>query len=171
MEIICSTTYDRRALSALARALRKTVRRTRSRLLRVWCWVLLVLSLLSAWVSWGEWGTVALNGAVAVLMLAVLLGEDAINAFFARRWAMPRLEDCDTCFYSDYYETRFPGSVTQWQYDRILHLAETSRYIILILGKNHAQACGKADLAGGSVEAFRSFLEQKTGKETQYIGG
>lgn len=48
MEIICSTTYDRRALSALARALRKTVRRTRSRLLRVWCWVLLVLSLLSA---------------------------------------------------------------------------------------------------------------------------
>ncbi len=75
MEIICSTTYDRRALSALARALRKTIRRTRSRLLRVWCWVLLVLSLLSAWVSWGEWGTVALNGAVAVLMLAVLLGR------------------------------------------------------------------------------------------------
>ena len=88
MEIICSTTYDRRALSALARALRKTIRRTRSRLLRVWCWVLLVLSLLSAWVSWGEWGTVALNGAVAVLMLAVLLGEDAINAFFARRDAI-----------------------------------------------------------------------------------
>ena len=109
--------------------------------------------------------------AVILLLLLVQLKEDALNAFFARRWAMPRLEDCDTCFYSDYYETRFPGSVTQWQYDRILHLAETSRYIILILGKNHAQACGKADLAGGSVEAFRSFLEQKTGKETQYIGG
>ena len=90
MEIICSTTYDRRALSALARALRKTVRRTRSRLLRVWCWVLLVLSLLSAWVSWGEWGTVALNGAVAVLMLAVLLGEDAINAFIAIEWPRRR---------------------------------------------------------------------------------
>ena len=57
MEIICSTTYDRRALSALARALRKTIRRTRSRLLRVWCWVLLVLSLLSAWFSCGEWRT------------------------------------------------------------------------------------------------------------------
>ena len=98
MEIICSTTYDRRALSALARALRKTVRRTRSRLLRVWCWVLLVLSLLSAWVSWGEWGTVALNGAVAVLMLAVLLGEDAINAFFARRNALPGMEVCTVRF-------------------------------------------------------------------------
>ena len=100
MEIICSTTYDRRALSALARALRKTVRRTRSRLLRVWCWVLLVLSLLSAWVSWGEWGTVALNGAVAVLMLAVLLGEDAINAFFARRNALPGMEVCTVRFFS-----------------------------------------------------------------------
>lgn len=34
----------------------------------------------------------ALNGAVAVLMLAVLLGEDAINAFFARRNALPGME-------------------------------------------------------------------------------
>ena len=116
MEIICSTTYDRRALSALARALRKTVRRTRSRLLRVWCWVLLVLSLLSAWVSWGEWGTVALNGAVAVLMLAVLLGEDAINAFFARRNALPGMEVCTVRFLEEHYETKIAGAATQWQY-------------------------------------------------------
>ena len=106
MEIICSTTYDRRALSARARALRKTVRRTRSRLLRVWCWVLLGVSLLSAWVSWGEWGTVALNGAVAVLMLAVLLGEDAINAFFARRDALPGMEVCTVRFLEEHYETK-----------------------------------------------------------------
>ena len=152
MEFTCNTCYDRKALTAMSRAVRKTIRKKSSRLLHIYSWV-------------------ALDSAVILLLLLVQLKEDALNAFFARRQAMPRLEDCDTCFYSDYYETRFPGSVTQWQYDRILHLAETSRYIILILGKNHAQACGKADLAGGSVEAFRSFLEQKTGKETQYIGG
>ena len=127
MEIICSTTYDRRALSALARALRKTVRRTRSRLLRVWCWVLLVLSLLSAWVSWGEWGTVALNGAVAVLMLAVLLGEDAINAFFARRNALPGMEVCTVRFLEEHYETKIAGAATQWQYSKLLRLAENDR--------------------------------------------
>ena len=81
MEIICSTTYDRRALSALARALRKTVRRTRSRLLRVWCWVLLVLSRLSAWGSWGEGGTVALKGALAGVMLALAVCAVVIRVF------------------------------------------------------------------------------------------
>ena len=163
MEIICSTTYDRRALSALARALRKTVRRTRSRLLRVWCWVLLVLSLLSAWVSWGEWGTVALNGAVAVLMLAVLLGEDAINAFFARRNALPGMEVCTVRFLEEHYETKIAGAATQWQYSKLLRLAENDRYLVLILGKNHGQLCDKEELTGADPEELRAFLEQKSG--------
>ena len=151
MEIICSTTYDRRALSALARALRKTVRRTRSRLLRVWCWVLLVLSLLSAWVSWGEWGTVALNGA------------DAINAFFARRDALPGMEVCTVRFLEEHYETKIAGAATQWQYSKLLRLAENDRYLVLILGKNHGQLCDKEELTGAAPEELRAFLEQKTG--------
>ena len=163
MEIICSTTYDRRALSALARALRKTVRRTRSRLLRVWCWVLLVLSLLSAWVSWGEWGTVALNGAVAVLMLAVLLGEDAINAFFARRNALPGMEVCTVHFLEEHYETKIAGAATQWKYSKLLRLAENDRYLVLILGKNHGQLCDKEGVTGAATEELRAFLEKKTG--------
>ena len=163
MEIICSTTYDRRALSALARALRKTIRRTRSRLLRVWCWVLLVLGLLSAWVSWGEWGAVALNGAVAVLMLAVLLGEDAINAFFARRNALPGMEVCTVRFLEEHYETQIAGAATQWQYSKLLRLAENDRYLVLILGKNHGQLCDKEELTGAAPEELRAFLEQKTG--------
>ena len=152
MEIICSTTYDRRALSALARALRKTVRRTRSRLLRVWCWV-----------SWGEWGTVALNGAVAVLMLAVLLGEDAINAFFARRNALPGMEVCTVRFLEEHYETKIAGAATQWQYSKLLRLAENDRYLVLILGKNHGQLCDKEELTGAAPEELRAFLEQRTG--------
>ena len=140
MEIICSTTYDRRALSALARALRKTIRRTRSRLLRVWC-----------------------NGAVAVLMLAVLLGEDAINAFFARRNALPGMEVCTVRFLEEHYETQIAGAATQWQYSKLLRLAENDRYLVLILGKNHGQLCDKEELTGAAPEELRAFLEQKTG--------
>ncbi|MDU6344976.1 MAG: YcxB family protein [Flavonifractor plautii] len=140
MEIICSTTYDRRALSALARALRKTVRRTRSRLLRVWCWVLLGVSLLSAWVSWGEWGTVALNGAV-----------------------VPGMEVCTVRFLEEHYETKIAGAATQWQYSKLLRLAENDRYLVLILGKNHGQLCDKEELTGAAPEELRAFLEQKTG--------
>ena len=119
--------------------------------------------MLSAWVSWGEWGAVALNGAVAVLMLAVLLGEDAINAFFARRNALPGMEVCTVRFLEEHYETQIAGAATQWQYSKLLRLAENDRYLVLILGKNHGQLCDKEELTGAAPEELRAFLEQKTG--------
>lgn len=167
MELTCRTTYDRRALAALSRALRRTMRRRRSRLLRLWCGALLALSLLAAWGAWGEWGSVALDGAVAGLMLAVLLGEDRINAFFAGRSALPGMEESTTRFSEAYYESGIAGAVTRWQYGKILHLAENGRYLVLILGKNHGQLCDKEGLTGGTPEELRALLEEKTGLTVQ----
>ena len=167
MELTCRTTYDRRALATLSRALRKTVRRTRARLLRVWCGALLALSLLAAWGAWGQWGSVALDGAVAGLMLAVLLGEDAINAFFASRSALPGMEVCTVRFLEEHYETQIAGAVTRWQYGKILRLAENDRCLVLILGKNHGQLCDKEGLTGGTPEELRALLEEKTGLTVQ----
>ena len=110
-----------------------------------------------------SWGAVALNGAVAVLMLAVLLGEDAINAFFARRNALPGMEVCTVRFLEEHYETQIAGAATQWQYSKLLRLAENDRYLVLILGKNHGQLCDKEELTGAAPEELRAFLEQKTG--------
>lgn len=165
MEFTCNTCYDRKALTAMSRAVRKTIRKKSSRLLHIYSWVVIALCLLSIWVSWGDPWYVALDSAVILLLLLVQLKEDALNAFFARRRAMPRLEDCDTCFYSDYYETRFPGSVTQWQYDRILHLAETSRYIILILGKTTPRLAAKPTWPAGVWRPSAAFWNRKPEKK------
>ena len=108
-------------------------------------------------------GAEALNGAVAVLMLAVLLGEDAINAFFARRNALPGMEVCTVRFLEEHYETKIAGAATQWQYSKLLRLAENDRYLVLILGKNHGQLCDKEELTGAAPEELRAFLEQRTG--------
>ena len=52
MEFICHTTYDQKALTAMARAIRKTVRARKSRRTRLYAWVIIGLLLLS--VSRGE---------------------------------------------------------------------------------------------------------------------
>ena len=163
MEFTCNTCYDRKALTAMSRAVRKTIRKKSSRLLHIYSWVVIALCLLSIWVSWGDPWYVALDSAVILLLLLVQLKEDALNAFFARRNALPGMEVCTVRFLEEHYETKIAGAATQWQYSKLLRLAENDRYLVLILGKNHGQLCDKEGVTGAAPEELRAFLEKKTG--------
>ena len=60
MEFTCHTKYDQKAMTAMARAVRKTVRAKRSRMVRVWAWIIIALLAVSLWISWGNvWQTAA----------------------------------------------------------------------------------------------------------------
>ena len=170
MEFTCKTVYDHRALAAMSRALRKTLRKRIDCGLKVFAGVVTVIALItildptqSLWVR-------GLYGILVFLMLFVQWKGDSLNAIFAKRKALPGTEVCRARFVPDHYETVTAGAATQWQYDRVLALVETSRYFIFILGRNHAQAFEKRCLERGSEAEFRTFLEQKTGKNVQYIG-
>ena len=171
MEFTCHTTYQQKALTAMARGLRKTVRAKRSRRGRTYSWIVLGVTLVALYLSWGSvWQTVA-DGVVIVGLLLVLWKEDAINGFFAKRRALPGTDAADLAFYPDYYLVKSAAAESKWQYDKILALAETREYLLFIMGKHHALAIEKAALEGGSVLEFCHFLEEKTGKQIQDIGG
>lgn len=74
---------------------------------------------------------------------------------------------CRARFYPEFYETEIAGVQTQWQYTKVQALVETKDYIILILGKNQAQAYDKSGLEGRSVREFCGFLSRKTGLHVQ----
>ena len=107
-------------------------------------------------------------------MAALLLvgwKEDALNGFFARRKALPVTSAADTAFYPDHFLVKTAAAECRWQYDRILALAETGKYLVLVMGKNHALAFEKAALEGGSLPEFRCFPEEKSSRTIQNIGG
>ncbi len=171
MEFTCHTTYDQKALTAMARALRKTVRAKRSRRIRFVAWIIIGLLLVSIWLSWGSlWQTVA-DCAVMAALLLLHWKEDALNGFFAKRKALPGTDFADTIFYPDHYLVETPAAETKWQYDKILALAETEKYLVLVVGMNHAMALEKVTLTGGGLPELRRFLEEKSGREIQNIGG
>ena len=171
MEFTCHTTYGQKALTAMARALRKTVRAKRSRRIRFVAWIIIGLLLVSIWLSWGSlWQTVA-DCAVMAALLLLHWKEDALNGFFAKRKALPGTDFADTIFYPDHYLVETPAAETKWQYDKILALAETEKYLVLVVGMNHAMALEKVTLTGGGLPELRRFLEEKSGREIQNIGG
>ena len=171
MEFTCHTKYDQQALTAMARAVRKTVRAKRSRMVRIWAWIIIALLAVSLWISWGNVWQMAADCSVIAALLVIGWKEDAINGYFAKRKALPGTDAADTAFYSDHFLVKTAAAESKWQYDKILALAETGEYLVLVMGKNHALAMEKATLEGGSLPEFRRFLEEKSGRNTQNIGG
>ena len=103
MEFSCHTPYDEKTLTAMARAIRKTVQVKRSRRVRLYAWIIIGLSLVSHWLSCGfVWQMTANCVAVAALLL-VSWKEDALNSYFAKRKALPGTDAADTSFYPDHY--------------------------------------------------------------------
>ena len=171
MEFTCHTTYDHKALTAMARAIRKTVRAKRSRQIRVYAWIIIGLLLVSLWLSWGNIWQTAANCAVIAALLLINWKEDALNAFFAKRKALPGTDCADTTFFPDCFLVKTAAAESKWQYDKILALAETRDHLLLVMGMNHAMALEKAALEGGSVPEFCRFIEEKSGRKIQSIGG
>ena len=164
MEFTCHTAYSRKALTAMARAVRKTVRAKTSRWIRLYSWVIIGLLLISLWLSWGKIWQTAANCAVLAALLLASWKEDAINGYFAKRKALPGTDFSDTVFHPDNFLVKTAAAESRWQYDKILALADTDGYVIFVMAKNHAMGMEKANLEGGSTSEFCRFIDDKSGR-------
>ena len=137
MTFTFTTEYNQKALAAMARVLRKTVRRKHSRRSHILGWMVVILGLLLSLPLGNGNFTVTFKNIVtwlaAVVIVLVLMKEDAINGYTARKRGLPQM-------------TR---SVTA--------------YFVFVFSKSHAQVYDKSSLSGGSLEAFREFIQKATG--------
>ena len=69
----------------------------------------------------------------------------------------------------DGYTIKTSVTESKFSYAQIRAVAEMPRYLVLALSNNQAQAFDKESLSGGTIEEFRAFLADKTGKTVQQI--
>ena len=148
MEFRFETDYNLETLTAMAKGLRQTVRKKRSRRTRIFAGIVLAIGLVSTALSIVSKEPLrARNLLVPLAMLNVIyasLQEDRLNGRVAKRNVLPG-------------------------YAQIRAVAELPRYLVLALSNNQAQAFDKESLSGGTIEEFRAFLADKTGKTVQQI--
>ena len=165
MGIQFETDYNMETLTAMAKGLRKTVRRKRSRRVHIFAAVVLVLGILTilATVAGGE--PLGASGVVTLLVvILVSLFEDRLNAWFARKRLLPGTEHAVATFEEDGYVSATGVTESRFSYAQIVAVAETARYFVFALSSHHTQAYDKRNIRGGSVEDFRAFIAEKTGK-------
>lgn len=162
-------TYDLATLTALCRAARKTVR-TWARVVRVVCWCILAAgaALFALLLALGGMPDLWM-WAVLLALWALLLLEDRLNAWIALRNLVPGTAHSTTVFADDAYTVTTDTTQTRWEYENITSLCETERYFLFFLGKRHGQCFDKQGFDAGDPDAFRTFIEQKTGKTFQKV--
>ena len=173
MEFTFDTVYDQKAVTSMARGLRKTIRRKRSRRAHIFGWILIVLTLLLILPRNGEPlvidGRTVITWATGLFVLIALLFEDKLNAWFARRRMMAGTNHAVSTFTQDSYCSESAAGKTEWRYENIQQIAEDKNYFTFIFDQRYAQVYDKRTLTGGNEEEFRRFIAERTGQEIQRI--
>ena len=169
MEFLFETTYDRKALAAMAKALRKTIRKKHNRKSCIFGSIVSVLGLLLVLKQAAEGELFSFRTIVTLLaviiMIATLIWQDQVNGYFAGKRLLPGSERARSVFTEDGFRSETEIGNTEWHYDKILGLAETNEYFAFLFSANHAQVYDRKTLEGGSEEEFRAFIEAKTNKK------
>lgn len=169
MEFRFETAYDQKAITAMAKALRKTIRKKRSRRSHILGYFVLVLALLLTLPLGGGKLEVDFRAIItwlaALCILFTFIFEDRLNAYVARKRMLPGLQKAVVTFGEETYFSETEIGNSEFKYDNILMLAETENYVVFVFSQSHAQVYDKKTIEGGTIEDFRIFISRITGKE------
>ena len=101
---------------------------------------------------------------IEVMLLSVLLFQDRFNGMIARKNTLAGTKEYHVALGEDSYTVVTAVTTSTFRYELIDALAESQEYTILLMKKRYAQPLDKRTLTGGTVEEFKRFLEEKTGK-------
>ena len=157
-----------RSMTIAARAMRKVLRRKRSILWAIFGWSVFFINALLLIPFDGEPFTLDAGTVISllaeVMLLSVLLFQDRLNGMIACKNTLAGTKEYHVVFGEESYTVVTEVTTSTFRYELIDAMAESQDYIILLMKKRYAQPLDKRTLTGGTVEEFKRFLEEKTGK-------
>lgn len=157
-----------RSMTIAARAMRRVLRRKRSILWAIFGWSVFLFNALLLIPFDGEPFVLDVRTLtsmlVEVMLLSVLLFQDRFNGMIACKNTLAGTKEYHVALGEDSYTVVTAVTTSTFRYELIDALAESQEYTILLMKKRYAQPLDKRTLTGGTVEEFKRFLEEKTGK-------
>ncbi len=164
-----NTSITNQSMTVAARAMRKVLRRKRSIIFAILGWIIFFLNALLLVPFDGEPFIFDVSTVTALLveglLLSALLFQDRINGMIARRNTLGGTKEYRSVFGDESYTVVTAVATSTLRYELIDALAESQDHMVLLMKKRYAQPLDKRAITGGTVEEFRSFLEEKTGKK------
>ena len=157
-----------RSMTIASCAMRKVLRRKRGIMWAIFGWSVFFINALLLIPFDGEPFTLDVSTVISllveVMLLSVLLFQDRFNGMIARKNALAGTKEYHVAFGEESYTVVTEVTTSTFRYELIDAMAESQDYIIFLMKKRYAQPLDKRTLTGGTVEEFKRFLEEKTGK-------
>ncbi len=169
MEFTVETTYDQKAMTAMARCLRKTIRKRRSKRSHILGAVVVVLAVILAF-SDGEFhfrSIVTLLAAAAIVLTQIF--EDWLNGYITLKRGLPGLIKSVVTFREEGYHSETAVGSSDFPYDTIQRLVRCGNYLVFIFSSSHGQVYDLRSLAGGTEAELIGFLSERTGKQVERV--
>ena len=155
-------------MTIASRAMRRVLRRKRSIMWAIFGWSVFLFNALLLIPFDGEPFALDVRTVtsllVEVMLLSVLLFQDRFNGMIACKNTLAGTKDYHIVFGEESYTVITEVTTSTFRYELIDALAESQDYIIFLMKKRYAQPLDKRTLTGGTVEEFKRFLKEKTGK-------
>lgn len=165
MEIQINTTYDQKAMTAMARALRKTLRRRKSMGIHIFGGLLAAFSLCAGLLPYLlgaaklDWSMLLL----AALVLLIMAFEDTLSGWIAGRKLSAEAREVQTTFTSRGYTILFQGTKGHWSYEQIRCICKVRGYYVFLLSNKQGQVYDGNGFVRGDAESFETLLKEQTG--------
>ena len=118
MEFVFDTVYNQKAVATMARTLRKTIRKRKSRRSHILGGIIIVFALLLTLPFGNEVYSIDFNTIItwiaALVILIVLVCEDKINGYIARKRMLPGTERAISTFNESGYSSTSNMGKTEW---------------------------------------------------------
>jgi len=117
-----------------------------------------------------HWSFVVLLALVGAYFLAWGAFYFQLSALVTLRSLTPRTDNCDYLLEKNYVLSTNGKDGQQYRYETCLRLLETEGNLYFLMEDGQGLVLDKANLKGGTVDQLRAWMEEKTGKKTEWMG-
>lgn len=162
MELTFKMNYDLKAMTTMAKAMRKGLQEEQNKKSMLVGWLFVALTLFILLLS-DKFGWMQITALVIITdFAAYLIWQDSVNGYLALKKLPEKMRTGKWLFREDGYFSDTEAGESDYSYENIFMIVESDGYMILVFHEGTAHIIELSTIEGGCADDFRRLLRKKT---------
>ena len=162
MEFTFEMNYNQKAMTAMARAIRKGLQEEQDKKSKIIGWGFVALTVLILLFS-EKFGWMQIAASVIIVgFAAYLIWQDQVNGYLAMKKLPEKMRKGKWLFREDGYFSDTEAGESDYSYKNIFLMVESQGYMMLVFHEGTAHVIDLSTIQGGTAADFRKLLRRQT---------
>lgn len=169
MEVTFDLNYDLKAMTVMAKAIRRGLQEEQDKKSRTIGWLFIALTVLILLFS-DKFGWMQIAACVLIACFAAyLIWQDQVNGFLAMKKLPAKMRTGQWLFREDGYFSNTEAGESDYSYKNIFMIVESQGYMLLVFHEGNAHIIDLSTIKGGTAADFRRLLRRQTSLTIQEV--